>query len=412
MIYTKPISDISWNDVEAFCQQEIGEGAYLDYKEDFPTQLEKTISAMANTFGGMVLIGIEENEDRKPILPIKGILFQRGLSEKVTSIILSNITPPVFPEIQICKNEVGDKAVIVIRIPQSHETPHAISSNTRVYLRTGDINKPEELATISQIDWLTSNRQKSVSLRETLYQQAEKRYQAFYTRVMNELTSRGNSVQATNTGLLTLSACPTYPHKEYRTPASLSKIFEKISVRDYFGTSRVFPPADSINGTIVQNGIVFLSHVDSGRRVFYTEIDSQGLYFYRQPVRRELINQGGVQREILNGGEIVARIDEFLNATRKFYFEIGYWGYLDIKIALTEIQEYGLSLGWLNSTFFDSPIGFCPDNEVVYRNTILVSNSDTEKERLLFEGAQKLFWAFGLNLLQDYLEVFYKKLKS
>ena len=39
----------------------------------------------------------------------------------------------------------------MIRIHQSHETPHAILNNTQVYLRTGNRNKPERLADIREI---------------------------------------------------------------------------------------------------------------------------------------------------------------------------------------------------------------------------------------------------------------------
>ena len=158
MIYVNPITEISWIDIENFCQQRIPEGAYLDYKEDFPSRLEKTLSAMANTYGGVILLGIEEDDDNKPILPIRGIEFRRGLSEKITNIILSNITPPIFPEIQVCKDSTENRAVLIIRIPQSHQTPHAISNNKQVYLRTGDINHPEEFATIEDIGWLSDNR--------------------------------------------------------------------------------------------------------------------------------------------------------------------------------------------------------------------------------------------------------------
>ena len=49
MLYTKPIGQIAWEDIEAFCQQRKAEDAYLDYKEDFPRHLEQTIAAMANT---------------------------------------------------------------------------------------------------------------------------------------------------------------------------------------------------------------------------------------------------------------------------------------------------------------------------------------------------------------------------
>lgn len=98
---------------------------------------------MANTLGGIILLGVEEDDENRPILPLKGIGFQRGLSERVINIVLTNITPPVIPEVAVCPNK--KEALVVIRVPQSHQTPHAISDNTQVYLRTGNRNNPEAL---------------------------------------------------------------------------------------------------------------------------------------------------------------------------------------------------------------------------------------------------------------------------
>jgi len=99
MLYTKPINEIAWDDIEDFCNQRITEGLHLDYKRDFPQKLEKTISAMANTFGGIILIGVKEDDQSKPVVPITGIDLGRGLSERVWNIILSNITPIVLPHV-------------------------------------------------------------------------------------------------------------------------------------------------------------------------------------------------------------------------------------------------------------------------------------------------------------------------
>ena len=100
MIFNSQISDITWSSIEEFCDEGISEGTFLDYKENFPKSLEKTISALAKTYGGIILIGVEEDNSNKPITPIKGIDFVRGLSEKVMHIILSNISPPIIPEIK------------------------------------------------------------------------------------------------------------------------------------------------------------------------------------------------------------------------------------------------------------------------------------------------------------------------
>ena len=145
-IYTSPINEITWDNVQEFCNEKIPENSALDYKKDFPSNLEKTIAAFANSLGGIIIIGVAEDKENKPTLPLEGITFEKGLEERVMNKILTNITPPIFPEIKVCPNKDSAKAYIVIRIPQSNQTPHAINKNTKVYFRTGNVNNPEDLA--------------------------------------------------------------------------------------------------------------------------------------------------------------------------------------------------------------------------------------------------------------------------
>jgi hypothetical protein len=60
-IYNAPVDGITWQAVEDFLVQNVKEGAYLDYKVDWPKELERTIAGMANTFGGVILIGVDQN---------------------------------------------------------------------------------------------------------------------------------------------------------------------------------------------------------------------------------------------------------------------------------------------------------------------------------------------------------------
>jgi len=83
MLYIKQRDQITWDDVQSFCEQGISERGHLDYKKDFPAHLERIIAAMANTHGGIILIGVDENHENRPILPVVGIDFQRGLEERV-----------------------------------------------------------------------------------------------------------------------------------------------------------------------------------------------------------------------------------------------------------------------------------------------------------------------------------------
>src|SRR5690348_11724239 len=147
-IYTKRISDITWADLEAFCNSRVTENTFLDYKREFPTELVKTVSAMANTFGGVVIIGVDEDNNGGPVLPIVGIPFERGLEERVINIMVDAVTPPIIPEVGVCANADESRAALIVRVAQSTETPHAMHSNTRVYVRTGKRNSPEELANL------------------------------------------------------------------------------------------------------------------------------------------------------------------------------------------------------------------------------------------------------------------------
>jgi len=63
MIYVKPINEITYDDVKNFIQKKIKENTFLDYKADFPRKLEKTIAAMANTHGGIIIIGVKEEDN-------------------------------------------------------------------------------------------------------------------------------------------------------------------------------------------------------------------------------------------------------------------------------------------------------------------------------------------------------------
>jgi predicted HTH transcriptional regulator len=157
-MFTLKLEEVNYEKIESFCKEQNPEGETIEYKRDFPSDLEKSISAMANTYGGIILIGVEADKTTNtPILPIKGRELEKGLEEKVTSICLRRIYHPYFPLVKVCpfKNEKGeDKCVVFIRVFESDQTPHAINNNTDVYFRIKSQNEPFRKATIDEIDWL------------------------------------------------------------------------------------------------------------------------------------------------------------------------------------------------------------------------------------------------------------------
>ena len=404
MLYIEPINEIAWKDIEKFCQQRLAEDSYLDYKQDFPKHLEKTISAMANTLGGIILIGVAEDSENKPKIPISGIPFKRGLSERVMNIILSNISPPVFPEINVCRSSDGKKAVILVRVPQSHLTPHAITGNTEVYLRTGNRNKAEVLAKIDQIEWLKDRRQKSEQLRENLYDMANERFLTLYEYKFEYSGMTPQKSVTIEKGWMILSLCPVYPKEMFIEPPELSRLYNDISSDDYCSKGK-FPHVKNIYGKIVQDGAVYKAY--DYPYVFHTQLNAYGLYYYRQSLLRDYGNNAGTSMNTIYSREILCRLEQFLSSGIKYYSVLGFMGPLQFQLILEGIQ--GCVLKHLSNDEPFENLYTSPDMSIHFSEIILAGSIQTNKLNLIANATQRIFWTFGLEVpkIYDFLKQFY-----
>lgn len=397
MIYTSPIDSLTWKDIEEFCDQGIAEGAFLDYKSTFPADLARTIAAMGNTLGGVILIGVDE-ADGKPKMPLAGIPVERGLSERVTNIVLSNIAPPLFPEVAVCPNEDGSRVLLAIRIAQSPDAPHAIQANTRVYLRTGNRNSPEQLATLDEVGWLQDKRQRSVSLREQLHGGAYARSKSSFSNAAKKF--RGGTADTTSATLI-LSLVPMFPGSAFATPPQLRLMFRDIQVRDYYGTDAMFPIGGS-NPTLLQSGVCVDGAMDgdSGGRAYYTELNTFGQFFYSQTLASNV--QG---KRVIRASELFCRMDEFVSAAKKFLDKIGYQGYV-LLTAILEGANVAL-LGHWQPSETGMELTSCPDETVVFERPFLVAGWEVESIEAIVAALTKIGWAYDWDIPRSLVERYY-----
>lgn len=392
-IYTKPINAIEYDDVVSFCQQKIAEGVNLDYKKDFPPSgLEKTISAFANTFGGVIIIGVGD-EDSKPKPPFIGIDYKDRLEERVWNIILDNIYPPVFPEIRVCtvKNK---KTFIVIRVPQSNETPHAIRNKTEVYIRTGNRNKPEDLATIDQIEWLMSRRKKSEELKITLYSRAEEHYQ-------NICKSKDVKIEF---GEFTLSFIPLYPQKPLITNDEIETVAREMRVID--NENREFPwiPASL---KPMQDGMVSFFFNERTRFINHTEINKFGLIYYKEDVGSlETKESTEEQQKKMDMDRIVRILDVSFDAIGKFYQKVGYWGLVEIKFSINRVLGVKfIPLVSKNAFFLDDRGNMVNEVEQSLAWQMVTSvpelNDTVGRQKQLIKLGKDIAWSFGFKVNEE-----------
>jgi len=101
----------------------------LEFKESTGEWKEiiKTISAFANTKGGIIFVGI--NDKRK----ISGIQIGKRTFEDLTNKIKGNTDPKVFPEISV--ENIDRKNVILIKVKESKSKP--VFAFDRAYRRVG-----------------------------------------------------------------------------------------------------------------------------------------------------------------------------------------------------------------------------------------------------------------------------------
>jgi len=170
-LWNKKLSDIDFSDLDTFCKTSYSEGIQLDYKRNIPSNLAKTVAAFANTRGGLILLGVDSDKaTNEPIWPCDGMEIKDGYPEQIVQICRDGVYPPILPEVSslIGNPESPGKAFLVVRINESPESPHSINNDTKVYVRTGDVSKPVDLAQVSQIALLLERRQAPEVVRESL----------------------------------------------------------------------------------------------------------------------------------------------------------------------------------------------------------------------------------------------------
>jgi len=404
LLFTKPIKDITYEDVVSFCELGLRESVNLDYKQDFPEgiKLAKTISAFANTYGGLIIIGVVE-EDSKPKPPFEGIEYREKLEERITSIILDNIYPPIFPEIQVSPPK-NKRTFIVIRAPESNETPHAIYNNTEAYIRTGNINRPEELVTIEKIEWLKNRRKKSEDLRDYMYRRAEQRY-------VNICESRKVMAEF---GEFALSWCPLYPHEALTTVEKTAEIYRKITSGNL---GIVFPKIMS-GGVItrIQDGIYYFALDETTKEYEYCEINKFGLLFYKQNAG---LYSSETQIKKIDAKRIIGILWFALQSAHTFCEQMGYWGLIEVKLSLNRLL--GVRLVPITRESFDGLVLELPGEEEITENVaddslpwqFNVSAShlaDEEfRKRKVIELGKDINWSFGFEVREEIVEALVRK---
>ena len=143
-------------DLNLLIKNEVQESTHLDYKASPAIdnkkrgEIAKDISAFANSDGGIIIYGIQENEH----LPVKideGVDHSKYTREWLEQVINSNISP-IIDGIEIVQIPLSsERSSFVIKIPKSFRTPHQEQISKKYYRRYNFLSQPMEDYEINEI---------------------------------------------------------------------------------------------------------------------------------------------------------------------------------------------------------------------------------------------------------------------
>jgi hypothetical protein len=143
LIFGKKLSEITFEDLQNFFQEEQEETSLLEFKSGgvLVDDIYKKVCAFLNTEGGVLIIGTPKEEKKKPtpkteVTVCQGELIPsnyRGKDWLMTSIV-SNISPPPT-DIKIQEFHTNNGSHFILEIPQSLTPPHQNNRDSKYYIR-------------------------------------------------------------------------------------------------------------------------------------------------------------------------------------------------------------------------------------------------------------------------------------
>jgi len=170
----KPLSQIDGNDIISLIALQVEENQYVDYKFDFNRkgnrldllELRKDVTSFANADGGVLVVGIPE-DNKLPCHPPQGrkfgsALFEGKSSEQIEKEVQNALAVDITPELPNFEaraipvpNEPDRHFVLVVAYGRSWRAPHFYrgtrsDAHLFFYKRYGSDNKPMEYAEMSE----------------------------------------------------------------------------------------------------------------------------------------------------------------------------------------------------------------------------------------------------------------------
>jgi predicted HTH transcriptional regulator len=219
-IYSKQINSIAYSDLLLLLDEGAKENIRLEFKREYPSKDEilKKISSLANTWGGYIIIGVEQDSNGRASTLV-GVEPKSGFQQQIIEWCYGGIYPPISPLVSapIQKAEEPARVFYVIYVLESYDAPHFLNGRKGCYIRTDEFSQSFEprLATYDEILHLSERRQTAISKREKFIARARSRFDSHVEQSYGSHKNVIGNIDFT----MWIAIIPTFPPQ---TPVDIS----------------------------------------------------------------------------------------------------------------------------------------------------------------------------------------------
>jgi hypothetical protein len=342
-IYSTQVSTVSFADVQALLTDQANETIRLEFKREIPPkdELLKQISSFANTYGGYIVLGVEEDAQGRAVA-LPGVEPAPGFHQKVIQWCYDGMYPPLTPFISPPIEKPGDPASVfyVIYVSESYEAPHFINGRKGCYIRTDDNSQRFQplLATHEEITHLSNRRSHAIDVREALIARARSRFEAHVKQSYHAKANVLGEMDFT----MWMAIVPTFPPV---VPIDIPHLEKAIAGARLQARQDSFPLGQASSQL---DGFFFSDPraINFG----YLEVDQQGLVFYAEEmayVKADAMPQDKTSLEsyeptpsdiYVYATWILAWIIFYLKYAHLIYHSVGYDGPVLLRLGLDRIK--------------------------------------------------------------------------
>ncbi len=327
-IFNKPFTEINFADVNALVIRQTLENQSLEYKKIPWTkdnagkrELLRDISAMANAYGGYIIIGVEEDKADQAIA-FANVQNSEDEQDRIVSMVHANLQPRIAGFNIKCLTD-GTTNIILIYAPHSLRTPHLITGED---LYQFWIRHDRQKAKMS-VEEIRDAILKNVGVSESVSTYLEKRKLDY----MREIVQRP---------FVVVRAIPSEINQEFvntRDPVLRDLLKRPLNLRPHgwdFHFNRDAKP--TLLGLKIDKGM-------DGKQL---ELHRNGYVEGRASMYEHEVSQDkkidGETHHAIRGLPVVEYVYSFINQAKQIFDYANYEGQVLIQVSLVNIKNYQL----------------------------------------------------------------------